>query len=62
MSIHNINVSKCNNLMSLEELEDARLLELAIQRMNDFDLNKTIPASEVYGEYDIDSLDEVEFE
>ena len=35
--------------------------------MNDFDLNKTIPASEVYEKYginqdDIDSMDEVEFE
>lgn len=65
------NVPECV-LMSPEEyikleneLEEARLFKLAMQRMKDFDLNKTIPASEVYEKYGIDQDDidsKVEFE
>ncbi|MBP3399719.1 MAG: type II toxin-antitoxin system Phd/YefM family antitoxin [Erysipelotrichaceae bacterium] len=50
-----------------DEIEEARLLKMAVQRLAKFDPNETIPASEVYARFnisqdEINAMDEVEFE
>ena len=50
-----------------DEIEEARLLKMAVQRMTGFNPENTVPASEVYARFninkqEIDAMDEVELE
>ena len=51
----------------VDEVNDAKLLSMAIERMEHTDLSKAIPAAEVYAELgisqeDIDAMEDVDIE
>ena len=54
-------------LRLMDEVNDARLLAIANERMSNYNPNETIPADDIYKEFgitdeDIDSCGEVEIE